>query len=326
MHSNEYRWSQVRVGLFVALTGILMFGGAVYIGLAGTPFARRAHIVAMFDDVAGLAVGSPVEMGGVVVGEVQGIDLPDIERGKVPVKLAIEERALSRLGTSSVAFNASHALVGQRYVGLTPRKSAETPLADGATIGTRSMPELDTLIAQVAGTLTDIRALASDARQFSSALADVARALESKEGTVGRLLLDDTLYNELLSTARTLRELSAAAQTGDGPIATLVGDKQLASNLKTGVDALSDSARRLNSGKGVLGRLTTEGPSAQALEKTLANLATVSSQLAHAEGTMGALISDPVLLKQMNALISQLDGLVSDVRRNPQRYLKIQAF
>lgn len=326
MQSSEYRWSQVRVGLFVALTGILMFGGAVYIGLAGTPFAKRAKIIALFDDVAGLAVGSPVEMGGVVVGEVHGVDLPDIETGKVPVTLAIEERALALLGPSSLAFNASHALVGQRYVGLTPRKASEPSLADGSTVATRSMPELDTLIAQVAGTLTDIRALASDAREFSSALAGVAKALESKEGTVGRLLLDDTLYEELLATARTLRQVSAAVQNGDGAVATLVGDSQLAADLKATARALASSARKIDSGKGVLGRLTTDGASAVALDQTLANLATVSAQLAQAEGTIGALISDPVLLKQMNALISQMDGLVADVRRNPQRYLRIQAF
>lgn len=326
MRSSEFRWTQVRVGLFVAITGILLFAGVVYIGLAGTPFANRATIVAHFDDVAGLATGSPVEMGGVVIGEVSRIDLPDVKTGKVPVTLAIEHRALSRLGPSSVAFNASHALVGQRYVGLTTRQPHEPELADGAEVNARTLPELDVVIAQVADTLVDIRALASDARQFSGALARIAEAMENKDSTVGRLLLDDELYEELLTSTRTLSAFTARITEGEGPLATLVGDQKMAADLRSGVAALSDTAKRIDSGKGVLGRLTTEGATAKRLDRTLANLATVSDQLAQAEGTLGALISDPALLEQMNALVSEMDRLVGDVRRNPQRYLKIQAF
>ena len=75
MSTSEQRWSQARVGLLVALAGVLVFGAVTYVGLAGTPFAHRAIVRAELTDVAGLAVGSRVEMGGVKVGEVARVEL-----------------------------------------------------------------------------------------------------------------------------------------------------------------------------------------------------------------------------------------------------------
>src|SRR5262245_50526535 len=138
MRRSEFRWSEVRVGLFVALAGVVLFSAVVYVGLAGTPFARHAEIRARFKDISGLAVGSPVEMGGVVVGEIIAVDLPELETGLVPVTFGLQHRALERLGPSSVAFASSHALVGQRFVGLTPRKADEPMLKANDEVKTRS--------------------------------------------------------------------------------------------------------------------------------------------------------------------------------------------
>lgn len=326
MRTSEFRWSQVRVGLFVALTGIILFAAVVYVGLAGTPFARRAELKAYFDDVSGLAVGSPVEMGGVVVGEVTGIDLPELETGKVPMHVAVEHRALERLGPSTVAFNASHALVGQRYVGLTPKKPGEPSLEPGATLKTRTSPELDVLVDQVSQTLAEIRGLAEDARKLSQALARASTSIDSKEGTLGRFLHDPALYEEFLAVAKSAREVTDAASGGDGTLATLLKDPKLAAEVRGGLASLSSTARRVEQGQGILGRLTTEGDATKNIDRTLANLSTVSTRLTEAQGTLGQLINDPALLGRMNELLGEMDRLVADVRRNPRRYLNVEAF
>lgn len=326
MQTAEIRWAQVRVGLLVAIAGILAFSGVVYVGLAGSPFARRAHLNARFADVSGLAVGSPVEMGGVVVGEVEHIELPDIDSGLVPVTLALELRALPRLSASSVAFNSSHALVGQRFVGLTPRKPEEAPLQDGDEIPTRASPDFNMLFDETARTLRDIRTLATDMRHLTQALTRIADALAAGEGTLGQLLTERSLFEELLATTRVLRAIGESARHGDGAIALMLEDKRLADDVRDGAKAFSQAARRLESGQGILGRLTQEGESARSVDRVLANLDKISTELAATEGTLGSLIGDPALLEQMSTLISRMDGLVADVRKNPDRYLKIQAF
>lgn len=327
MRGTEYRWAQARVGLLIALVGVAVFAAIVYVGLAGTPLARRAHVVAHFDDVAGLAVGSPVEMGGVVVGEVSQVDLPEVETGKVPVTLAIEHRALERLGPSSLAYSGSHALVGQRFVGLTTRKPDEPPLKEGDTVQTRSERAMDAVLMSATAALDELRQLIQTIQPVAQAAATVAQRMENGQGTLGRLVSDDdALYADLSAAAGNLRQMTDQARRGDGALAMLMNDRQLARDIKQGVGALASTAQRLDRGEGVLGTLMRDDKAAQQLSVTLANLSLVSQRLAEAEGTLGALISDPALLSRMNALIVEMDALVADVRRNPGRYLKVEPF
>ena len=63
MRPAELRWAYIRVGLFVAMSLLLAFGLLAAIGVAGSPFERRASLHGLFADVSGLAVGSPANCG-----------------------------------------------------------------------------------------------------------------------------------------------------------------------------------------------------------------------------------------------------------------------
>jgi phospholipid/cholesterol/gamma-HCH transport system substrate-binding protein len=326
MQAAEFRWSQVRVGLFLALAGIVLFAGIVYVGLAGTPFARHHEVKALFADVSGLAIGSPVEMGGVVVGEITGIELPDLQTGLMEVTLGVKPEALERLGASSVAYASSHALVGQRFIGLVPRQLGEPRLEPGATIQSRTEQTIDSVVAEVTLTLKEVRALAVELRDTSGALAKIGRSLTNGEGTLGRLVADDALYTQLQRSLAHVETMTERLSKGDGALAALTSDPALGRELRSSLAAFSRAARSVESGNGVLGRLVHDEQLGGKVGETLANLQVVSNRLVDAQGTLGALISDPALLGRMDALVGEMDSLVSDVRRNPARYLRIQPF
>jgi phospholipid/cholesterol/gamma-HCH transport system substrate-binding protein len=326
MRSTDYRLAQVRVGLFVAIAGIVLFAAVFYFGLNGSPLTKAAKVHALFDNVFGLAEGSPVEMGGVVVGQIESISLPELKTGLVPVTLSIQPDALKRLGASSVAFASSHALLGQRFIGLTARKESEPALANGGSVQTRPSEAMDALIEQATRTLQKVDVEVEQLQQFTGALARIGTELQSGQGSLGKLLRDDALYNSLAATAENARKLTDDAEHGHGAIATLLRDRQLDSELREGVGALSETAKRMRDGKGLIGRLTVDGTDTEHFDRTLANLDAVTSRLSDAKGTLGALINDPQMLARVNGLIGEVDALVSDLRRNPQRYLKISAF
>jgi len=312
MRPQELRWVQVRVGLFVALTLFVAFALLAALGIAGSPLERRAHVHGLFDDVSGIAVGSPVEMGGVIVGEVAEIDLPDLETGLVPVRLSIDFAAMHRLGPSSEAYTGSHALVGQRFIGLTWRAANEPPLKDGDRIQTSSGQSTEDLVDDARRTLAEGRKLIGELRQLSGALARAGKAIDAGDGSVGALLHDRELYDRLVSAARSADEL--------------VSDPALSRDLKEAAGAMARTTRRVEQGEGVLGRLTTEGEDARRLQRTLAHLESASAGLSQARGTLGSLINDKGLLVRLDALVGQLDSLFADVRRNPERYLNIKPF
>jgi phospholipid/cholesterol/gamma-HCH transport system substrate-binding protein len=326
MRSSEFRWAQVRVGLFVALALFVFFAAVATLGISGSPFSRRAHLHGLFQDISGLAVGSPVEMGGVIVGEITGVDLPDLESGKVPVRIAIEKAALEKLGPSSTAFTGSHALVGQRFLGVSVRRPDEPPLKDGDEIRTVAAETTDTLVSEGRRVLDDIRAILVDVHKAVNSVVSTTGAIDEGNGTVARLVHDPELYDRLSSAARRADELTGRALDGDGTLAALLSDGKMAEDLRGTASSMAATARRVEKGEGVLGRLTKANEQSREIERTLANVELVSGRLAEAKGTLGALISDPALLGRMNTLLVEMDSLVADVRRNPERYIKLRAF
>lgn len=326
MRASEFRWAEVRVGLFVAIVGIVLFAGVIYLGLAGTPFTRHVELNTRLQDASGLAPGSPVEMGGVVIGEVRRIELPEVATGLVPVTFVVRTEALERIGPSSTAVLASHALVGLRYLGVTPRQPDEPPLKEGATV--RSIPSrnMDTLINEAMATMLDVRELIDDIRGLSGPLARVGAALDSRTGTLGRLVYDDSLFQSLANASEKLEQAAAMLTSGDGAMAALLGDEKMAQDLRSTARSLRTTVNRVQRGQGVLGRLVADDAAAGRLDRTLANLESVSTQLAEAQGTLGALIGDDTLLLRVNTLLNEMDSLVSDVRRNPSRYIRLEAF
>ncbi len=326
MPATELRWTYIRVGLFVALALFVGFAAVAAIGIAGSPFARRATLHGLFDDVSGLAVGSPVEMGGVAVGEVTDIGLPELKNGQVPMRFAIKEDALHRVGHTSVAFTGSHALVGQRFVGLTPRQPGEPPLKDGDEIRTQPAVTTAAMVDEARQTLGQLRGLIGDLRRATSAVARAGDAIDEGKGTLGKLVHDPELYDRALVATRHIDELFDRAANGDGALAALISDRKLAKNVREGTRSLARTLGRVDRGEGVLGRLTSSKQAQARFDKTLANLQLVTTSLADAQGTLGQLIRDPALISRMNALVAQMSSLVADLRRNPQRYLKLGAF
>jgi phospholipid/cholesterol/gamma-HCH transport system substrate-binding protein len=292
MRPSDYLWSRIRVGLFIAMSGIVLFAAVFYFGITGSSLGHRAEVHADFDDVFGLAQGSPVEMGGVVIGQVEKLGLPLVESGLVPVTLAIDPSALQRMSESSVAFTSSHALVGQRFVGVTVRHAKETPLAPGGSIRTRRAESMETVSDKAVAVLNQI-----------DKLLQTVRVIADNSG-----------------------EIVADIQQGHGILGQLVHDEGLSADLRKGIQSFSKTAQSINEGHGLLGRLTNDEADAEKFDHALANVDAVAGQLASARGTLGALISDPAVLEHITTLLNQADSLVADLRRNPQRYLKIQAF
>jgi phospholipid/cholesterol/gamma-HCH transport system substrate-binding protein len=323
MRTGEYRWSQVRVGLFLSICGIILFASLFYFGITGVTLSRHAVVHAAFDDAFGLATGSPVEMGGVVVGEIKDLELPDVKTGRVPVTLSIEPGALQRLGPSSVAFTSSHALVGQRFVGLTVRHEGETPLENGGWIQEQPSKGIE---ARAAETLDKVDVLLTQVGQIANSVGRMTADVEAGHGTIGRLLRDESLYDGLAATAANAAAATDEVRHGHGTIAALLGDAKLAGDVRSTVGALAQTAEGVQQGRGVLGRLTSDETDARRIDETLANLQTVTGNLSSGKGTLGALISDSTLMDRVDAVLGQIGSLVGDVRRNPQRYLKFQAF
>ena len=147
MQSN--RTLELGTGLFVLLGFVALFFLATQLPSSGLKFStakRGYHVIANFDNIGDLKVGSPVTMSGVSVGEVESIHFDSkVYQAVVGLRLDPQYNAIPDDSFASIQ---TQGLLGGKYVGLSPGGS-DTYFKNGSRLGsdqTQSAIVLESLI------------------------------------------------------------------------------------------------------------------------------------------------------------------------------------
>jgi len=62
------------------------------------------------------------------------------------------------------------------------------------------------------------------------------------------------------------------------------------------------------------------------MDSLRSSLQSVSNKVEHGDGTLGRLVNDPKLYDDARASVTQLKELISDIKKNPKKYLNISVF
>jgi phospholipid/cholesterol/gamma-HCH transport system substrate-binding protein len=200
-----------------------------------------------FHDVAGLQVGTRVHLQGVDVGEVAAVRLPEIAGNPVVVELRLAGHLQTRLGADAKVSIARDNPLGERLVKLIPGAPDAPRLHEGAVLTAQETPDLFAGLAQTAGRLNTVlgemdavlQSLRKGEQSFTDDVVQSAHKLnlvltrldqalaqvESGKGTLGKLLQDDKLYNELTAAARELKSAAYDIRQGEGTLGALVKDR-----------------------------------------------------------------------------------------------------
>ena len=133
-------------GAFVLIiaTWFLMFFMNQNIGVS---VANDHYILtAKFEQADGIAVGTPVRIGGVKVGVVTGQDL-DPKTYWAILKISIDKKV--KIPTDSTAKISSEGLVGGKYLAIVPGADDNMITANGEILYTQSSISLETLISKM---------------------------------------------------------------------------------------------------------------------------------------------------------------------------------
>jgi phospholipid/cholesterol/gamma-HCH transport system substrate-binding protein len=183
-----------RLGAFI-LGALIIFGIAVFlIGERQFLFSRTYRLKAPFDTVAGLDDGAVVRSGGVRIGTVDKIYLPRHSGEKVTVVLKLAKATREVIKKDSVASVETEGLLGAKYVSVSFGSKESEPVQDGDTIGSR--PPLD------------YADLAKQAGEIMETTKAIVSKIDRGEGTVGALLNDRKVFQDL---SRTTTEAKAGA-------------------------------------------------------------------------------------------------------------------
>jgi phospholipid/cholesterol/gamma-HCH transport system substrate-binding protein len=316
--SSFITWDQLRVGLVIVVAlGILTL--AVYkLGQAASLFSKRYTLVAFLAEANGLREGGTVTLAGQLAGTVKRIEFlaPDADTSRnLRITVSVDRDLQEQIRSDSRAQIRTMGLLGDKIFDITPGTPRTSPLKSGDTIQVSPALDYEKVLTQAAGAVGDVVELTRDMRALTGGIV-------RGEGTVGQLVTNRGLYDELTRTLSQTNSMLARLQNPNGTVGRLLQDPALYNSI-TGMVASTDSlVRAVNSSQGTLGKLLRDSVLYGNMVRMSQGADSLVRMLTTGNGLASRLLTDQTLYDQLNKLVSDLNALLADVRRDPGRYTK----
>src|SRR3970040_634550 len=182
---RKQRAPQIRIGLFVLGSLVVLMGLIYLLGAQALYFEPRCDLVAEFTEVGGLTPGATVRLAGVQLGRVARVSLPEKPGAKGRVSLSIARRFGDRIRKNSVARIETQGLLGDKIVEISLGTADAPALEPGDVIASRDPVEVSRLAREGGEILKNVAALSGSLRttveKFNEtrALEDLSAVLSS---------------------------------------------------------------------------------------------------------------------------------------------------
>ena len=323
--SSFITWDQLKVGALV-LTALLVLGVAVYkIGKTSNLFSRKYELVTFLGNASGLRQGGSVMVAGQLAGTIKEIELLPVDMDttrNVKLVVSIDQKLQPQVRGDSRARVKTLGLLGDKIIDISPGTPKTAPLENGDTLRVSVALDYEQVLTKAASAVDDVVGLAHDMRALT-------KSLVSGKGTIGQLLTNPSLYNQLESTLTRTNMMLARVQNSNGTFGKLLDDPRLYDQMVSavgGVDSLLVSMRSRNS---TMGRLITDSTmytqavsTMQSFSAIAANADTLVKNMAAGKGMLGKALTDDQLYTSLQKLVDDFSALVADIRKDPSRYTR----
>jgi phospholipid/cholesterol/gamma-HCH transport system substrate-binding protein len=345
--------SQLKVGILgivaiacVALIIFLLTGNMKW-------FQTEIPLHVYTSDAAGLTPGSPVRINGIQAGTVDGVALSGETNPQrvIKVDFTIDGDMLKQIPVDSIASISSDNLLGSTKFLLITKGTNQATVKPGATLKAENTQQFDQLVAQGFNVL-------DSAQVILTKITNIVSQVESGNGTIGKLLIDQSLYNSLSATVNQVQLLTTTLNSKTGTIGHLINDNALYAQIQTAVDRvdkviaglqegqgtaglllkdpkvyndvnkainqLNTLLANLNAGKGTAGQLLVSNKLGDEVSTTLGKVDLTLDKVNSGQGTIGQLLVNPALYDEATGTTHELHELLKDFRANPKKFLSIK--
>jgi len=301
--SEQDNKKQIAVGAFIFIGLAILVIGIFTIGGQRKAFVKTFRLEAVFDDAQGLQAGNNVWLSGIKVGTVKKVAF---DKGSgIEVILNVVNEARSHIHKDATARVSTDGLVGNKIL-----------IINGGTPSAALIDEGDSLRGQHQGgtdeMMATLQANNANLLEITGNLKTISQKLAAGQGTLGQLINDPTLGNDLKASINNLQVATAGSQRvirnlqdytaslrKPGSLADqLVTDTTVFANLKATVAKLNDAAgnasafaqKMQSAGDGInnslsnthtpIGLLLHDEETADNLQRTIKNLRVSSKELA----------------------------------------------
>jgi phospholipid/cholesterol/gamma-HCH transport system substrate-binding protein len=288
------KWDTTRLGFFVMTGAAILVFALFMIGRNTNLFRSNYTLTAHFRNVGGLREGNNVRFNGIEVGTVKTVAI--LDDTTVEVRMTIVKDMKRILRQDAICTIGTDGLIGNRVVNIKPTGSAAPLATEDSLLPTHELASTDEMMATLSqsnrniaeiteklkttvnrinasaglwkvlndtsvGTgikrsLSHIENAARHAQDLSANLDDIVSDVKAGKGTVGTLLRDSSIAQDLGKTVAGLKMVSAQAE-------------QLASRLDHMAAGMDSDMR---SGKGTYNLLLRDTAFAGHLDRSIQNI------------------------------------------------------
>ena len=349
---KQLHWAQLRVGITVVVAFITL---AILILMmnGGGFFTKTIKVRTYFENSGGLKEGAPVHLQGVDIGNVTKIKIVmDTEHKKTPVEVIMKlnlqyEKALHK---DSTAMLTTAGVLGDTFVDIDSQTATGPLLQDGDVLASKSAPGLNDIIKSAQSTVEKVDTILTR-------VDDMAQAIQDKRGTIGEIIYDKRLVNQLAETLSALQKLVNQVGSGQGTVGKLIGSDELYQKLNGSVDRVNHLLDGVEKGEGTIGKflkdpslynnanqtisktnqlldgihaghgtaglLVRDEAFAKKLDDTMTRLQSIMTRVDNGEGSIGKLLHDDAVYNHLDGVLVESQTLVKTIRENPKKYLTI---
>ncbi len=252
---------KVRLGIFV-IGGLTLFVLAIFmIGKQRNLFNPVIRLSTNFHNVSGLQVGNNIRFSGINVGTVDKLTI--VNDTTVNVTMLIKEEVGQFIKSDCEVTVGSEGLIGGRLLIISPGSTDAKLAKEGQQLASAEPVETDAIIANLQVT----------SRQFE----DIVVKVNSGRGTLGRLIHDtiiaENLNQTILNLKKSSKGLGETMEATQNNISAIMGSLQVISgNTEIFSKQLGETMVQINSGRGTFGRLLQDTILAENLNQTILNL------------------------------------------------------
>jgi phospholipid/cholesterol/gamma-HCH transport system substrate-binding protein len=345
--------AQLKVGILgiVALTCITLL---IFL-LTGNMswFEKKIPLHVFVSDAAGLTPSAAVRINGIAAGKVTKVELSGQTNPQhiIRVDFDVDEDMRKQIPSDSIASISSDNLLGSTKFLAINKGTASTLIEPDATMKSADTREFDALVQQGYGVLDSLQdilgkvqaivgqvevgkgtigKLLVDETLYNSLQATVnqvqllSTTLNSRHGTIGHLINDDELYTQAQDVIAKIDNLAQDLQDGKGTAGMLLKDPKIANDLDQSISQLNSMLADLNAGKGTAGQLLKNDKIANQVSETLNKVNVSIDKVNSGQGTIGQLMVNPALYDSATGSTRELNELLKDFRANPKKFLSIK--
>lgn len=289
--------AEVASGVAIFLAFIILIAGFLF--LKNTVFEAGTYTLLIeFDDVTGLEPGDIVSVSGLRIGKVNDFELKEL---KVFITISISPDV--QLPSDSHAQIKSLGMVGEKFIDIRPGTSPNF-LKAGDTLQGKSGSDFSDLTGSAEGLM----------RQAEELLGNIKIAFENIFDARGQADFKETLAH--------LRGLAATLDNNSSHIAnTLINIDSLSTSLNEILTArraeVESSIKNFSEASNRLEGLTNK------MDQSMTSVQSLLAKIENEEGSVGKVIASDDLYNDLRHLTAELDTLVQDLKKRPQKYLNL---